>query len=117
MESRSDPEAWQAYSKLVRAWDEDRDYDRRIPPDGESFNDMKARFVPFVNDLLESNRTLSDDILLITHGGLLYQMLPLVIENIDRAYTKTHRLGNCDFLITHVQNGELVRVDQSTKIE
>ena len=110
IEGRADPEAWQIYRKLVRAWDEDQAYEQRILPDGESFNDMKARFVPFVNHLLESNRTLSGDILLITHGGLLYQMLPLVVSNIDRAYTKAKRLGNCDFYITEIQNGELVHI-------
>ena len=111
LEGRTDPEAWNAYRKLIRAWDEDQAYKQRILPDGESFNDLKTRFVPFINGLFESSRALSGDILLITHGGLLYQMLPLVVSNIDRAYTKANRLGNCDFFITQPHEGKLVHIN------
>ena len=111
LEGRGDEEAWAAHTAVVRAWDEDKDYEQRIEPDGESFNDMSARFVPFVTGLIEENQYLDGDILLISHGGLLHQMLPLVLSNIDRAFTNQHRLGNCDLVITHLQYRQLFCTD------
>ena len=32
MEGRADRVAWSAHQEVVRAWDEDQDYDRFIPP-------------------------------------------------------------------------------------
>ena len=108
MEGRKDEEAWAAHLAVIHAWDEERDYERRILPDGESFNDMKARFLPFITDLIAKNIHLSDDILLISHGGMLHQMLPLIFANVDRAFTKHHPLGNCDLVVAHPQNEKLV---------
>jgi len=108
MEGRKDDDAWMAYQALTRAWDEDQDFDCRIMPDGESFNDMKARFLPFLANIIEEKDHHLGDVLLVSHGGMLHQMLPLVLANVDRAFTKRHSLGNCEFVITQSQNTNLV---------
>jgi len=107
MEGRSDQDAWLAHQTIVRAWDEDQDYDRFIPPDGESFNDQKARFIPFLLDLISDHRSLDGDILMVSHGALLHQMLPLFLSNINREFTKQHPLGNCQLVITFPENNQL----------
>ena len=107
MEGRSDQDAWQAHQSVVHAWDEDQDFDRFIPPDGESYNDQKARFLPFLQDLLTNQIHLDGDILLVSHGALLHQMLPLILCNIDRNFTKQHPLGNCQLVITASENNRL----------
>lgn len=107
MEGRGDEEAWAAHHAITQAWDVAHDYDRRIEPDGESFKDMKARFLPFVAGLLQQDGESSDDILLITHGALLHLMLPLVLVNVDRVFTREHPLGNCDLVIVVPDNGQL----------
>jgi probable phosphoglycerate mutase len=108
MEGRSDQDAWLAHQAVVRAWDEDQDYDRFIPPDGESFNDLQVRFVPFLKLLMTNNRHMDADILLVSHGALLHQMLPIVHNNIDRDFTKQHPLGNCQLVIS-VPEKDLLR--------
>ncbi len=108
MEGRSDEQAWAAHNAVIQAWDEDQDHEFRIMPDGESFNDLKARFLPFLANIIAGEGSLSEDVLLVSHGGMLRQMLPLVLENIDRAFTKQHPLGNCELLVTHPQNPFLV---------
>ena len=108
MEGRRAEEAWIAHQEVVRAWDEDKDYERRIEPDGESFNDLKARFVPFIEQLLLENEDQTGDILLISHGGMLHQMLPLVLTNVDREFTRRHSLGNCELVITFGTIGQQV---------
>ena len=108
MEGRGDEEAWAAHHAVTQAWDEKQDYDCRIEPDGESFNDMSARFLPFVAGLISQAKQEPGDLLLITHGALLHLMLPQVLANIDRAFTKQHPLANCDLVIALQQNSQLV---------
>jgi broad specificity phosphatase PhoE len=108
MEGRGDVEAWEAHREVTRTWDEDHDYERHIPPDGESFNNMKARFLPLLSDLLENGDRRPGSILLISHGGLLHQMLPLVFNNIDRKFTQQKPLGNCELVVAKVRVKRLV---------
>ncbi len=99
MEGRGDDAA-------TRAWDEG-DYDRRIPPDGESLNDVRARFLPFVTQLVDQHQELRGDILLIAHGSLLRYMLPLTISNIDASFVAHQPLGTCELVVTQYQDGDL----------
>lgn len=108
MEGRGDGEAWAAHQAVTDAWDTLMDFDRRIEPDGESFNDMRARFLPFINRLVIEHNNSAGDVLLISHGAVLIHMLPLVLTNVDRAFTQTHSLGNCALITTFPRNGQLV---------
>jgi probable phosphoglycerate mutase len=108
MEGRKDEDAWIAHHSIVQAWDEDQDYDRRIMPDGESFNDIKARFLPFLANVIEENRNQLGDIIIVSHGGILHLMLPLILTNVNRAFTKQHPLGNCELVVTYTQSSNLV---------
>jgi broad specificity phosphatase PhoE len=107
MEGRRDQEAWEAHNAVIQAWDERQDYDQRIA-EGESFRDMQARFVPFIEQLRADYTTSEGDVVLISHGSLLLQMLPLVLTNIDRAFTQTHPLGNCAWVIAGPRSEGLV---------
>lgn len=108
MEGRGDAEAWAAHQAIVQAWDTDHDYDKSIPPDGESFNDMQARFVPYIKNLIQQHKDHSADILLVSHGGLLLQMLPLVLTNVDRPFTQQNHINNCQLIITQLQDEQLI---------
>jgi hypothetical protein len=52
-----------------------------------------------------------DGILLISHGSLLHQMLPLVLANVDGIFVEQHPLRNCVYVCTHVKDGILACVD------
>jgi len=106
-EGRSDAGAWAIHNAVVRAWKIEKDYNQYIPPDGESFNDMKSRFLPLITRLIEKHQQLGGDILLISHGGLLNHMLPLVITNIDQAFTSENPLANCELITIRSVNGQL----------
>lgn len=99
MEGRGDAEAWEAHHAVIRAWDEANAYEQRIPG-GESFTDMRQRFVPFVEEIRELLKEDKGDIVLVSHGSLLLQMLPLVLSNVDRAFCKAHPLRNCAMIVT-----------------
>lgn len=109
MEGRNDEEAWMAHQEVIRVWDEEQEYGYRILPDGESFNDLKARFLPFLAKVIEEND--QDDILLVSHGSMLHQMLPLVLVNVDRVFTKQHPIGNCELVVTQPEKTILMCVE------
>jgi broad specificity phosphatase PhoE len=115
MEGRGDEEAWKAHNTVIKAWDEDQDYDCRIPPDGESFNDIKRRFLPFIAELLSEVQARPGDILMISHGSMLHQMLPVVLANVDRQFTQQNPIGNCKLIIANYQDKQLFCSDWAGK--
>ena len=107
MEGRGDDAAWQAHHAVVHAWDEENDLQRCIPG-GESFADLKNRFVPFVKDLIAKYADRDSDVVLISHGSMLHQMLPVVLTNIDRPFTTQHPLGNCVCVYARLDGDQLI---------
>lgn len=105
VEGRGDAEAWAAHHAVVTAW-ANRDYAQCIPG-GESFFDMQARFVPFIQSLVDAHAQKDAAVLLIGHGSLLTHMLPLVLMNIDRAFIDHHGMRNCVYIRAVVNEGNL----------
>lgn len=91
LEGRGDEAAWALHRALPDEWLAGKD-DRRIPG-GESLNDMRARFVPFVQGLVARHRGTADGLVLIGHGGLYRWMLPEVVCGVDAATFQAHGLG------------------------
>ena len=98
MEGRGDEDAWSAHQAVIQAWDDEKDYNRRIAG-GESFNDLQERFVSFIEYLVGEFAAGEGDLVLVSHGGLLHQMLPIVLSNVDRAFTQAYPLGNCGYVV------------------
>lgn len=107
LDGRADQEAWNAYLKLYEEWLIKQDPDARRAG-GESFNDMRARFVPFISDLIEKNGHTGANILLVGHVGIFMSMLPLVLANVDFAFTRHHILGNAALVVAEERAGALV---------
>ena len=108
MEGRGDEQAWAAHQTAMQTWLERAEYDFRISPDAESFADVRARFVPLIDQLMSAKTFTDGDVLLVSHGSVLHMMLPLVLANIDRQFVRAHPLGNCDLIVTAVVDGKLV---------
>jgi broad specificity phosphatase PhoE len=80
-EGRSDAAGWEALPAVMHAW-RAGDWGARMEG-GESYLDIKARFVPFIDRLVSEYRNLPDaKVLLVSHGGLS-RALPLVCRNLD----------------------------------
>jgi probable phosphoglycerate mutase len=80
-ESRADPQAWGLHREVMAAWLQQGDLAARIEG-GESFLDMRDRFVPFIERLLEKEER---NQALVGHGGLYLCMLPLILTNLEKA--------------------------------
>lgn len=105
MEGRGDAEAWAAHNAVIDAW-ADGQHNACIP-EGESFFDMQARFVPFIKQLVAQHNHADHNCLLVAHGNLLFHMLPLVLPNIDRAFITQQGMRNCVLIDAVLQNGQL----------
>lgn len=90
-EGRSDPAAWEMHDQVMREWLENKNWDVRIEQ-GESFNDLRARFLPFLESITQDARD-ENNLVLVIHGALCLCMLPLVLHNIDSQFAMTQSRG------------------------
>jgi 2,3-bisphosphoglycerate-dependent phosphoglycerate mutase len=95
LEDRSDEESWKQHRQYYNDWMLCRRYEDK-PEGGESFLEIRERFLPFIETLWERN---DEHILLVGHGGLFHLMLPLVLTNVDNEFVRQHGLGHTDCVI------------------
>ena len=107
MEGRSDEAAWAEYRRTWTAWLEDRRYDDRIEG-GESLNDVRARFGPFLDRLLADRGATSDQVLLISHGALIYTMLSVTLANAEETFAEWRPIPNTGVIIVELRSSGLV---------
>ena len=93
-EGRADAKAWQLWQSAWDNWLLHQQWDYRIE-DGESFNDLRRRFLPLVNGLLGDRAGQSKNYVLIGHGGLYFSMLPQVLTNLPPHFEGTFPNTGC----------------------
>lgn len=96
-EGRSDPAGWAEYEAVNAAWLRG-DWEQRMSG-GESFLDMRDRFVPFVQDLIQTHWDTGTTLALVSHGGLYRCLLPLVLTNITPQFAAATPIGNADYIL------------------
>jgi len=79
-EGKTDPRGWQEHRNTMQAWLVENRLDARMQG-GESWHDIEARFIPFVDRLVQS-ASLHSAYLLIGHGGTFLSMLPRLTRDI-----------------------------------
>ena len=92
LEGRSDEAAWQAWQELFEAWTVHRRWEQRIEG-GESFIDLRDRFVPFIENLVKTYAGSDANVVCVSHGGLYWMMLPLALKNVDADLIAQHGFG------------------------
>jgi probable phosphoglycerate mutase len=100
-EGRADQEAWQLWQSAVDNWTKHRRCEWRIPG-GESFCDIRDRFVPFVEGLVAQYRESDANLLCVAHGGVLWMMLPLVLANVDNDLMAKHGFANTALIVSEL---------------
>jgi probable phosphoglycerate mutase len=106
MEGRGDEEAWAEHARVTTDWLAGK-LDSRIEG-GENYNELRARFVPFIDRLVAEYGDTDHNILLVSHGSLLYLMLPLVLTNLDLATVSDYPMHNAVIIIAEKQANGLV---------
>jgi broad specificity phosphatase PhoE len=84
-EGRSDPGVWQVWFEVLEAWKNQARWGERVEG-GESLYDVRQRFLPFVERLVQENGADEVHLVCVGHGGLYQMMLPLVLANVDEAF-------------------------------
>lgn len=89
LEGRGDEKTWEVWHEVFDAWTKQRHWEKRAPG-GENFHDVQARFVPFINGLIQRYQGTETNLLCLGHGGLYWVMLPQVLKNIDMKFILEH---------------------------
>jgi probable phosphoglycerate mutase len=98
LEGKSDEESWRLHRQFYEDWTLRHNYLSQ-PDGGESFVDIRNRFVPFIESLKSDE---DEHILLVGHGGLFHLMLPLVLTNIDHDFVSRHGIGHTEFIVAEL---------------
>jgi len=91
-EGRSDAEAWQSVRALFGAWLMEKRWEQRIEG-GESFVEIRERFVPFIEGLVQKHGSTEAGIVCVSHGGMYWTMLPEVLKNVNTELIAKHEFG------------------------
>jgi broad specificity phosphatase PhoE len=110
MEGRSDEAAWAEHQRVMVDWLLHEKFDSRIAG-GESCWDVRARFVPFVEQLIAQHAHTDHNLLLITHSSLLYMMLSEVLSNIDLAFAREQPMPNTAVIVAEQRDDGLKCVE------
>lgn len=102
LEGRADEAAWQTHFTVFDAWVQDQKWERRIEG-GESFIEIRDRFVPFIERLIAEYAESSANVVLVGHGGLYRCMLPLVLANVDSDFVLKQPMGNTACIIAETR--------------
>jgi broad specificity phosphatase PhoE len=102
IEGRSDEAAWLEHGRVWTAWLEQHQYDEHIEG-GESCNDIRARFNPFLDRLLRDHGATADQLLLISHGALIYTMLSITLSNAEATFAERRPIPNTGMIVVERQ--------------
>ena len=102
LEGRADEVAWQLHFTVFDAWVHQKDWERRIEG-GESFIEIRDRFVPFIEQLIGEYGESLANIVLVGHGGLYRCMLSLVLANADFDFVLNQPMGNTVCIVTETR--------------
>ena len=102
LEEKSDAESWRLHSEIAADWTLNHNYLRK-PDGGESYVEMKERFIPFVTGFAQNGWHSQDHILFVSHGGLVQLMLPEVLTNIDHTFVRSHGIGHTQSILAEHQ--------------
>lgn len=101
LENTSDDESWRLYHDIAADWILHKHWHRK-PDQGESFIDIRNRFLPFIAHLTQDGIGTDSHLVLIGHGGLFRLMLPLVLTNIDQQFVHAHGIAHTTCIIVEL---------------
>lgn len=96
-EGRDDEQAWSDFSQLWKDWYLNGKPEKKIPG-GESLTETRQRAESFINQLIRDSKT-NDEILCVTHGGILNAVIPGLTNPPDYEFVWAHPLKNTDLVI------------------
>ncbi|KAF3883780.1 MULTISPECIES: histidine phosphatase family protein [Nostocales] len=96
--------------QLLTDWLVNKEYDKKAA-DGESYNDLRSRFVPFVTDTIEQYSNIPKVLIFVAHGAILSTMLPLIFKNVSGQFALANVLPNTGIVKGELLHGHLICTD------
>lgn len=106
LEGTRDPKGWEMQHKVMQDWFVHRRLQSKIA-EGESFLEIQARFVPFINKVVEQFQEADEQVVLVGHGGLYIAMLPVILQNIGIEYSLHSVFPNTGYVLAEIRQGGL----------
>lgn len=110
LEGKSDEASWRLHREVFEAWSEHQDW-TYCAEGGESFEDIRTRFVPFVERLVQAHENDQDTFVFVGHAGTYRSMLHLVLEDIDFEFSARHIMNNRTYVLAEARDGKLFCLD------
>jgi probable phosphoglycerate mutase len=107
LEGRGDTEAWDLHEQFIVDWLNGNRRDE-CPLGGESFEEIRDRFVRFIDSLVKDFGGSDENLLLVTHGGMLLLGLPHVLTNVDFPTARSLPLDNTIVITAEPTQGGLL---------
>ena len=107
LEGRSDEASWQRHRQVLLGWIEGKNWETGIEG-GESYNDIKERFMPFIRRLEEEYQQADVNVLLIGHGGTYRCMLPLLLSNVDHSFSLVGHIDYTTYIVAELRGKKWV---------
>jgi len=101
-EGTTGPQGWQLHRQVQEDWYFNHKLESKMP-EGESFIEIRERFVPFIEGLLQDGQNIDEELVLVGHGGLYICMLPVVFKNIDHEFAVQHGFPNTAYALGETQ--------------
>jgi probable phosphoglycerate mutase len=100
LEGRSEADDWRQYEALMDAWLVHGDVQARIEG-GESLEDVRQRFGGLI-DALRAEPP-GGPVLLVSHGGTLISVLPLLVANLDAGFARQRSLAHSEVVVIEMR--------------
>ena len=95
-------QGWQLHRQVQEDWYFNYKLESKMP-EGESFIEIRERFVPFIEGLLQDGQNPDEELVLVGHGGLYICMLPVVLQNINHEFAVQHGFANTAYALGETQ--------------
>lgn len=99
-------DGWVIHHQVIQDWMIHHRWDSKMQG-GESHLDIRARFLPFIDNLVREFNNTNTTIVLVGHGGLYQAMLPVVFDNISFEQVYQTAFPNTAFALGEDRSGKL----------
>lgn len=106
-EGTSDPQGWELHRQVQEDWFIHGRLESKMPG-GESFLEIRERFVPFIEGLIRQAGKAERSIALVGHGGLYLAMLPVILSNVDHAFARRQGVSYTAVVEAEARPGGLI---------
>ncbi len=104
-EGRSGEEPWALVRQVRADWYERSQWESRIPG-GESFAEVRQRFIPFVRRVTEDGAGRA--LVLVSHGALYRHLLPQALVNVTPAFAMSQDFPPTGYVLAETTAAGLV---------